>query len=292
VTGAESTLDALRTVVGILLPNIYTWVDTVALHMIRIVVVLMILPLTADQIINNRARLGIAMLLAFFVAYGRPAGEIQALPSGMIIAIIVKEIIIGVALGFAISTVLWVVEYVGALIDNAAGYNSVQLQNPMSGEQATPVSDMLLRLAGAIFFAIGGGIFLTQTLFDSFQVWPVANVMPSGQGTYEVFIERQVGTLFSNMLKLAAPLLIILVLIDLGVSLLSRTADKLEPASLAQPIKGIVAILVLLLLVATVFDPLRQYLVPRGIVQQLMPDSATPGNTRPDSSPAAPSPTR
>jgi type III secretion protein T len=163
------------------------------------------------------------------------------------------------------------VEYAGALIDNAAGYNSVQVHNPMSGDQSTPVSDLLSKLAGAVFFAIGGGVFFAQTMFDSFQAWPVMNLFPSAEGAYAVFVERQLGSMFSNTLKLAAPLLIIVMMIDVGVGLLARGAEKLEPSNLAQPIKAIVTVLVLIFMVSTVFGPLRQYLVPRGVVQQMLP---------------------
>jgi type III secretory pathway component EscT len=55
------------------------------------------------------------------------------------------------------------------MIDTAAGFNSAQMQNPMSSEQSTLVANMFSKLAGAVFFAIGGGVFLTRAKFDSFQ---------------------------------------------------------------------------------------------------------------------------
>lgn len=245
-----------------------------ALHMIRFVVAMLVLPVTAEQIVNMMSRMGIALMLAMFVALGRPADELVGLSGGEIGLIAVKEIVIGLALGFAMSTVFWVIEYVGALIDTAAGFNSVQTQNPMSGEQSTPVSNLLAKLAGAVFFSIGGMVFFAQAMFDSFQVWPVADLLPSAQGAYAVFVERQVGTLFSLVLKIAAPVLIVVMLIDVGVGLLARSAEKLEPTSLAQPIKGVVAVLLVMLMVGAVFDSLRQHLVPRGVLQQIVPGSA------------------
>lgn len=244
-------------------------VTAVALYMIRFVVVMIVLPVTAEQIVNTMSRMGIAMLLALFVALGRPVDELDGLGGGELAFIVLKEIGIGLALGFAMSTVFWVVEYVGALIDTAAGFNSVQIQNPMNDEQSTPVSNLLGKLAGAVFFSIGGAVFFAQAMFDSFQVWPLADLYPSAQGAYAVFVERQVGSMFANVLKLAAPVLIIVMLIDVGIGLLARSAEKLEPASLAQPIKGVVAVLLLVLMVGAMFDPLRQYLVPRSVVQDL-----------------------
>jgi type III secretion protein T len=245
--------------------------SAVALYMIRFIVAMTLLPVTGEGTINTLSRMGIAMMLAVFVSFGRPWDELTTLSGGMIGLIAIKEAILGVVLGFAMATVFWVVEFVGALIDNAAGFNNVQLQNPLSGAQSTPVSDMLSRLAGAVFFSVGGGVFFAQAMFDSFQTWPLADLMPSAQGAYEVFVQRQLDSLFGNSLKLAAPVMIVLLLVDVGMGLLARSAEKLEPASLAQPIKGVLTIVLLTLFVSVAFDQMRQYLVPLNTVQQIVP---------------------
>ena len=243
----------------------------VGLYMIRILAIMAVLPVMGDQVINTMSRMGIALMLAVFASFGQPWDELTNLSGGHIALLAVKEAVLGVVLGFAMATPFWVIEYVGALIDNAAGFNSVQLQNPLSGSQSTPVSDLLVRLSAAVFYAIGGAIYFAQALFESFQVWPITDLLPSAQGAYSVFIERQVGSLFSNTVKLAAPVLIVVLLIDVGVGLLSRSAEKLEPTSLAQPIKGVVSVVMLTLFIGIAFDQMRQHLLPRNITQQVLP---------------------
>jgi type III secretion protein T len=247
--------------------------SALALYMIRFIVAMTILPVMGEQVINTLSRMGIAMMLAAFVSFGQPWDELSGLSGTQIAFIAVKEMMLGVALGFAMATVFWVIEFVGALIDTEAGYNSVQLQNPLGDSQATPVSDLLGRLAAAVFYAIGGALYFAQVMFDSFRVWPLADMAPSAHGAYSVFIERQVGDLFGNTIKLAAPVLIVLLLIDVGIGLLARSAEKLEPSSLAQPIKGFVAVLMLTMFVSVAFDQLRHHIVPRGVVQQLAPSA-------------------
>jgi type III secretion protein T len=259
-----------------LLRALHVSTTALALYMIRFVVAMIVLPVMAEGIVNTLSRMGIALMLALFVAWGRPVTELAGLAGTEIGALALKEAALGLVLGFAMSTVFWVLEHVGALIDTAAGFNSVQLQNPMGSEQSTPVSHLLGQLAGAVFFSIGGAVFFAQAMFDSFQVWPLADLHPSAHGAYAVFVERQVGTLFSLTLKLAAPVLIIMMLIDVGVALLASSAEKLEPSSLAQPIKGIVTVLLVLLMIGAMFDALRQHLVPRGLVQQIAPGATPP----------------
>jgi len=258
----------------LVLKSIGVSANAVALYTIRFAVALAILPVTAEQIINRKSRTGLAVLLAIYVAAGRPPSELDVLTGAEVALIAFKEAFLGVVMGFAMSTVFWTIEFAGALVDTAAGYNSVQLQNPMSGQQSTPVSNMMGKMAGAVFFAIGGGISMVETLFESFRIWPLTDLLPSTRAMLETFLQAQVSTLFSNTLKLAAPVLTVLVLIDVGIGLLSRSAEKLEPTNLSQPIKGIVAIVLLLMMVGTVFEPLRRYLVPSCVACQMAPPRA------------------
>jgi type III secretion protein T len=233
-----------------------------ALYMIRFIAAMNVLPATGDQIVNGTSRTGIALMLAFFLATGQPSNALEGLSGGQIGLIAIKEMLIGVALGFAMSVTFWVVEFAGALIDNAAGYNSVQLNDPLNGQQSTPVSNMLSRLAIAIFFALGGMVYFAQAMYESYAVWPLLQLAPT-------FVIQQFDTLFASTVKLAAPFMLVLLLIDIGIGLLTRSAEKLEPTSLAQPIKGVVTILMLTMFVSMAFDQLRHYLLPRDIISKV-----------------------
>ena len=61
-----------------------------------------------------------------------------------------KEVALGLLIGFAASTVFWTAESVGALIDAQTGFNNVQMTNPLSGEQSTPISHLLSQLVIAV----------------------------------------------------------------------------------------------------------------------------------------------
>jgi type III secretion protein T len=247
------------------------WTMSVALYMVRFVAAMALLPVLADGVVTMLPRMGIALLLAAYMAMGRSPEEVLGLTGGQVGLIAVKEAVIGVILGFAMGVVFWIIEQVGALIDTAAGFNNVQVQNPMSGEQNTPVSNLLVKLAGAVFFALGGALYFAQVLFESYRVWPLVDLTPSLQGAQRAFIDLQVGELFGNTMKLAAPILIVVFLIDVGVALLARSAEKLEPTILAQPIKCIVSVLMLALFVSVAFELLQQHLLPLGLLQQLAP---------------------
>ncbi|RQP22737.1 type III secretion system export apparatus subunit SctT [Piscinibacter terrae] len=242
---------------------------TVALCGLRLYVVFMVLPAMSGDAVQGLVRNGTVVMFGLFIAAGLPPDGVASLPPMMWLSIAVKEAIVGLMLGFAASTVFWVAECVGALMDTQAGYNSVQLTNPLTGQQSTPVSELLVHLVIAVFFALGGMLVLIGALFDSFRIWPLMSPLPSMKGFSDVVFLTEVDTLMTMTVKFAAPVLLVLLLIDLGFGLVTRAADKLEPHSLAQPVKGAVTMLLLALLAGVFIAEVKQFLVPRDLLPRM-----------------------
>jgi type III secretion protein T len=178
------------------------------------------------------------------------------------------------------STIFWIAEGVGMLIDNQAGFNNVQQTNPLSGQQSTPVGNLLAQLAISGFYMLGGMMVFVGLLFDSFQWWPLQGSMPDWLQLMERFLPGEVTSLAETTLKIAGPVLVTLVLIDLGIGLLGKAAEKLEPNSLGQPIKGATAMLMLVVLIAVFFSQVRPELSLKPLAARFerMAKSAVPGH--------------
>jgi type III secretion protein T len=241
----------------------------IALCSLRFLAALYVLPATGPSSIQGLSRAGLVVILASYVAFGVPLEAVQHLNTVQWFSYALKESMIGLLIGFSASTVLWTAQCVGALIDTQTGYNNMQMTNPMQGEQSTPVSNILLQFVVTVFFMIGGMLAFLQVMFDSFKIWPILAPLPSMNGTSDVFVIKTTDALMTGVVKFAAPVLIVLILIDLGFGLVARTAEKLEPMSLSQPIKGAVTMLMLALLVGLFIEQVRRYLIPTGVLERL-----------------------
>jgi type III secretion protein T len=241
----------------------------ISLSSARLFAAFSILPFTADSVLQGMTRNGVVLIIAAFVAFGVPAQALGQLDALTLAGLVLKESLIGLVLGFCGSSVFWVAQSVGALIDTQAGYNSVQLTNPLSGEQSTPVSDMLLQLIIAVFYTLGGLLVFVGALFDSFKIWPLLAPLPSAKDAADVFFLTQVDSLMTSVVKFAAPALLVLLLIDLGFGLMTRAADKLEPSSLSHPVKGAVTMLLLAFMVGVFVTQIRYALLPADLVMRL-----------------------
>ncbi|KQV99313.1 type III secretion system export apparatus subunit SctT [Rhizobacter sp. Root1221] len=229
----------------------------VAVCTVRIYAAMLVLPATNDQLITGAVRNGMAVSFGVFVAYGQPVDLAANLNVMQLMSMVLKEAMVGMLIGFAMSTIFWIAEGVGMLIDNQAGFNNVQQTNPLTGQQSTPVGNLLAQLAISGFYMLGGMMVFVGLLFDSFQWWPLLGTMPDWLQLMERFLPGEVTSLAETTLKIAGPVLVTLVLIDLGIGLLGKAAEKLEPNSLGQPIKGATAMLMLVVLIAVFFSQVR-----------------------------------
>jgi type III secretion protein T len=119
------------------------------------------------------------------------------------------------------------------------------------------------------FYMLGGMVVLAGMLFESFKWSPLTSVSPIWPSILEDFVRVYTDRYLESVVKVAAPIVWVLILVDVGIGLLSKTAEKLEPNSLAQPIKGTVALAMLGILVIVFFDQVGPALSLQTLSQEL-----------------------
>jgi type III secretion protein T len=233
----------------------------------RLLVLMMIFPPTAEGVLQGRVRTALAMLWSSFVAYGQ-RGMIEQGDPTMLVAIGLKEALIGVALGFIASTVFWAAESVGTYVDDLTGFNQVQMSNPSQGQQTSLTSTLLSQFAIAAFWLLGGMTFLLGAVYESYRWWPLANLMPAGGQILESFVLQKTDSLMETVAKLATPMMLLLLLIDIGFGFTGKVSQKLDLHSMSQPVKGALTILMLALMAGVFIDQVRDQLSLGGVVAE------------------------
>lgn len=230
----------------------------------RILAAISVVPMIASQSVPMMARMMFVISLSLFL-YPlhndmQAAGAINPVLWAFII---VKEVLIGLCIGFVCAIFIWVVEGIGALLDTLVGNNNLFLFNPMLNQEAGPFSGLLAQFGGMLFIAFGGFMVLLHTLFTSFVSWPVLSFFPAwSDAALHFFISRTADMLVTS-LQLVMPILAVMMLVDFGLGLLNRSAAQLNAYSLSMPVKAVVTVLFLILTLIYIGDvqgPLRRLL--------------------------------
>lgn len=241
-------------VAGMLRPLLYV--------MPRLLPIMFVVPVFNEQIITGLVRNGIAVVIAAFVAPTIDAAQVAALPFLMWCLLVAKEAMVGMLLAGAFSAVLFAIQGVGYLIDFQTGSGSAAFFDPMGGHEGGPTSGFLNFVAIALFVTAGGLQVLVQLFAQSYAWWPIGSLGPDFSSMLQTFIVRQTDTIFEWMVKLAAPVTIVLVLVELGIGLVGRAVPQLNIFVFSQPVKSVLANLMLLLFMYFLYDSLREFLKP------------------------------
>ena len=159
--------------------------------------------------------------------------------------LLMKELMVGALLGTAIASLFWVMQSVGALIDNQVGTSTAEVLDPFGGHPAGPWSGLFGVLAVALFVAIGGLHTAYTLLAESFNVWPLNQPLISIGPSFAGVGEKLFANVASAALSLAMPVILLLALVELGIGLLNRAAPQLNVFSIAMPVKACLAALVI-----------------------------------------------
>jgi type III secretion protein T len=110
--------------------------------------------------------------------------------------------------------------------------------DPMAGNQTSLMGSTLLQIMSALFFAVGGFLFLMSLIYKTYVVWPVFALSITMDASFAQFFLDMLDQVMQVMLCLAAPILIVLFLAEFGLGMVNRFAPQLNVFFLAMPIKS------------------------------------------------------
>ena len=164
-------------------------------------------------------------------------------------AILVKETLIGMLLGYLSGMLFWTIQCAGFFIDNQRGASMAEGADPLSGEQTSPLGSFFFQSAVYLFFSTGAFLALLGVVYASYEIWPVTQLIPLSvfkDINLPLFFAGRVSWLLLMMLLLSGPIVVACLLTDVSLGLINRFASQLNVYVLAMPIKsGVAAFLML-----------------------------------------------
>jgi flagellar biosynthesis protein FliR len=194
-----------------------------------------------------RVVLALAVTCALFPAWPSPA---NSLPSfGQLSVWVFAETGFGLAIGLAVSLLTEGFQIAAQLIGVQAGYSYATTVDPTSQADSGVLEVLNQLLAGLLLFAFGIDRELFRVLAASFQKFP-AGSWTIAVATADGLVKLGSG-MFSLGLRMAMPVMALMLLLDLALALLGRMQQQLHLLSLAFPLKMMAALALLAVLIPT-----------------------------------------
>ncbi len=222
----------------------------------RIAPVLWLVPPLGGTRLPAPVRVGFALLLALVagpVLAGTVGGALLARASAPTLALwLGREVIVGLCLGLVAAAVFRAAEIAGRLADTLRGANIAEVLAPTSDERASPLAALYLLLATLVFIQLGGVERLVEALMQSYQALPVGGGLGAGPARRVALIVAAASArLIAAGVALAAPVVVAIWVTDLALGLVARAAPQIPVYFLGLPLKGLLAVGIVLVSLGT-----------------------------------------
>ena len=228
-------------------------VETVAVLILgfaRLYGFLYFFPLISSDQVPAMVRAVLCIGLAPYVSMPQLAGghELDPQAMQMFLSLLVKEALVGAFLGLIVGLPVRLPEIIGNMIDNQRGSAVTDTYNPSSGGDASLLGQLLSMAMVVYFLSAGGFDQIIAMLAGSFRLVPVDGfTITTGEDAFHILLEVFQRYL-SVFVILTLPVMAVMFLAEISLAVASRFAQSLNVFSLAQPVKALVAISMLITL--------------------------------------------
>jgi flagellar biosynthetic protein FliR len=188
-----------------------------------------------------RAVLALGFTMALFGRW--PAVDVTQVGPATLVGWVLSESALGLAIGVSVAITLEALMLAAQVLGLQAGYAYASTIDPNTEADSGILLVFAQLIAGMLFFALGLDREILRMFAQSLDRIP-AGVYIFNRASAEPLI-RLGAILFSVGVRLALPVVALLVMVDVALALLGRLNAQLQLLSLAFPVKMLVALVVL-----------------------------------------------
>ncbi|MBD7915313.1 fused FliR family export protein/FlhB family type III secretion system protein [Clostridium sp. Sa3CUN1] len=209
----------------------------------------------------NTLKAMFSLIFSFALLGGIDYSSIEGITSNYyLILYMIFEVTNGLVLGLISNIAFEILLMAGSLIDVHIGLSMLSTMDPNSKASTTITGNLLHYVALVIFFIVDGHHMLIKALIESFITLPMGKGLMYGD---MMTIIEIVANYFLIGLKVAIPIVLIIILTDISMGLISRAVPQINVMILGMPVKmlvGIVAVAISLPIILKLFISSISYL--------------------------------
>lgn len=164
----------------------------------------------------------------------------------MLIFYLMKEMVIGMFMGFIISMPFSIVQSAGIIIDHQRGGASLMVNDPTVQSQSSPVGTLFNMVMIWIFFTIDGPFLFIDAIATSYDIVPPDKFIPAHffdtQGAFWVNLVSLLNTVMIACMRLATPALLAILMTDVFLGIANRLAPQVQITFLGMPLKSLLGL--------------------------------------------------
>lgn len=167
--------------------------------------------------------------------------------TGIYYLLVLKEISIGLFIGFMVSVIFAAFQLSGQYFAVQIGFGINEVLDPLSQISVPLIGQMKNLIALLVFLAMNGHHFLISAIYRSYELVPVFDIGRESSGRLLEYMTYAFSGMFIVAMKIALPVVGTVFLISVSLGVLAKAAPQMNIMMMGFPFKIMVAFGVLLL---------------------------------------------
>lgn len=232
--------------------NIETLVQSFPVFLLifcRITAFFVVVPVFSSQSVPTTFKIGLSFFVSMVIFSSGSMNIAVAQDLGYVL-LIMREVLIGLLLGFVAYLMFMTIQTAGSFIDIQIGFGIANVIDPMTGASAPIIGNFKYMIALLLFLSMNGHHYLLDAIVYSYKWVPLDNnlFLKMIDGSLSEFLVRTFAQSFMLAFQMSAPLVAALFLTDVGLAFLARTAPQYNVFVIGVPLKIIIGLALLLIL--------------------------------------------
>ncbi len=212
----------------------------------RIAAMIFFFPVLSNKAVPRTLKAAFSLLLAllFFNVVpelsGAPLFSRELLEIALVL---LREMVIGMLVALLGGLLFAAVQTAGQMIGFQMSFAVANVVDPVTSLQVPLIAQFYYMLAMLLFLAFGAHRWVFKALAESFNLIPLAGFTP-GDSLLELVL-RYSSAIFSTAIKIAAPLMAALLLSDVSLGVVARTAPQMNIFIVGMPLKILLGMLLM-----------------------------------------------
>ncbi|HJV16365.1 MAG TPA: flagellar biosynthetic protein FliR [Bacillales bacterium] len=212
---------------------------------VRVTSFFLMMPLFSYRTIPAVHKIGLGFFLSWLIFYTIHPPTLQI--DGLFFLLIIKEVMVGLLIGFIAYLILSAIQIAGGFIDFQLGFAIANVMDPQTGAQSPLMGQYLYTLGLLLLLTINGHHLLIDGIYNSYHFIPLDQKwLPFGShGVLELFI-KSFSTMFIIAFQMSIPVVGSLFLVDVALGIVARTVPQLNIFVVGLPLKIIVGFIIII----------------------------------------------
>lgn len=201
--------------------------------LVRIAGIMAALPVLRSRTVPAQIKAALVLMLGLVLL---PVVTVPGIPEDPLLvgAGMGAEFLVGMVIGLGVRLLFAAFELAGEVMGTQMGLGVVQLFDPSSAQQTGAISQFQTLMASLIFLSLNAHFMVVQAVAGSFELVPPFGARLSPELADDVV--RIAQGMFTIALKLAAPIVATVLLINVGLAILGRTVSQLNVFVMSFPV--------------------------------------------------------